>query len=407
MRVAYVCADFGVPLFGAKGSSVHMRELTSALTRLGHEVLVVTPRAEGDHPPDYAPSIASIELEEADRRVYELLLRDGGAGAAVAREVRALLYAGTLRRHGSRLLEEFRPGVVVERYSLLGGAGIDLARALDVPVILEVNAPLAEEQATHRGLAFRETARAIEGDVLRAADRVVAVSTALERWLVELGVDPARITVVRNGVDVERFAAGGPERSRMRKRLGAGEGLLVGFLGSLRAWHDVPALIEAVARLNRDGPHVRLVVIGDGPHRVELAERATSAGVDTIFTGAVPYERIPAYLAALDLAVAPYASSEQFYFSPLKLVEYLAAGLPVVAADVGDLAHCVRPGETGWLYPPGDVEALAEAMRAALGDELAARRLARAGRAHARVEHSWKVNAERLVELARAAGGSL
>jgi glycosyltransferase involved in cell wall biosynthesis len=407
MRVAYVCADFGVPLFGTKGSSVHMRELTSALTRLGHEVLVVTPRAEGDHPPNYAPFIASIEVEEADRRVYELLLRDGGAGAAVAREVRALLYAGTLRRHGLRLLEEFRPGVVVERYSLLGGAGIDLARALDVPLILEVNAPLAEEQATHRGLAFRETARAIEGDVLRAADRVVAVSTALERWLVELGVDPARITVVRNGVDVDRFAAGGPERSRMRERLGAGEGLLVGFLGSLRAWHDVPALIEAVARLNQDGPHVRLVVIGDGPHRVELAARARSAGVETIFTGAVPYERVPAHLAALDLAVAPYASSEHFYFSPLKLVEYLAAGLPVVAADVGDLAHCVRPGETGWLYPPGDVEALAEAMREALGDELAARRLARAGRAHARVEHSWKVNAERLVELARAAGGSL
>lgn len=406
MRIAYLCADFGIPVFGAKGASVHVRGLTSALESLGHEVLILTPRAEGNCPPGFPSELAAIDLDEADRWVYDLLVEDRWAGAAVAREVRALLYAGTLRRRGLDLLRAFDPDVVVERYSLLGRAGIDLARALDVPLIVEVNAPITQEQAEHRGLAFAETARAVERDLLRAADRVVTVSSRLERWLVELGVDPVRVTVLRNGVDAARFDRGGAERNPMRECLEAGDGSLIGFLGSLRPWHDVQTLIEAVARLRRDGRSVKLVVIGDGPHKGVLAGAAREAGVDAVFTGAVPHERVPAHLAALDVAVAPYGPSEDFYFSPLKLVEYLAAELPVVAADIGDLRHCVRPGETGWLYPPGDVDALTEAMRVALDDELAARRIARAGHEHARTEHSWEANAERLVELARESGGS-
>jgi glycosyltransferase involved in cell wall biosynthesis len=212
--------------------------------------------------------------------------------------------------------------------------------------------------------------------------------------------------VLHNGVDAERFDRGKAERDLVRARLGVGAASLIGFLGSLRPWHDVGALIEAVARLRRDGRSVKLVVIGDGPQRAVLAGSAGEAGVDTVFTGAVPHERVPAHLAALDVAVAPYAPSDGFYFSPLKLVEYLAAGLPVVVADIGDLRHCVLPGETGWLYPPGDVDALAGAMRIALDDELAARRFARAGKEHARREHSWEANAERLVELAHQSGAS-
>jgi glycosyltransferase involved in cell wall biosynthesis len=406
MRIAYVCADFGIPVFGTKGASIHVRELTAALGARGHDVLFLTPRGEGQAPTGFTAAVAQVALEPADEGLYELLLRDAAAGPSVAREIRGLLYVGTLRRRGLQLLQDFRPDVVLERYSLLGRAGIDLAAALDVPLLLEVNAPLADEQAEHRGLAFAATVRTVERKVLRSADRVIAVSTVLGEWLIEQGVDPERIAVLPNGVDVERFQAGSRERTTTRAELGVAEEPLVGFVGSLRPWHDVPALIDAVGRLRHDGKSVRLAVIGDGPHRVELAEQARRVGLDAIFTGAVSYERIPAHLAALDVAVAPYAPSEHFYFSPLKLVEYLAAGLPVVAADIGDLGHCIRSGETGWLYPPGDVDALARAIAMAVDDELAARRLARAGNEHVRAEHSWRSNADRIVELARVSRGS-
>ena len=406
MRIAYLCADFGIPVFGTKGASIHVRELTAALASLGHDVLVVTPTADGRRPDAFTPRVERIVPDTADTEIYELLAQDPAAGPSAARETRALLYGGTLRRRGLEVLQRFAPDVIVERYSLLGRSGIDLARRLGVPLVLEVNAPLVDEQAAHRGLAFAETARAVEREVLRAADRLVTVSTALERWLTELGVDPERISVVPNGVDADRFDVGDGVRAVARDELGAADEALVGFVGSLRPWHDVSALIEAIARLRRHGTSVKLVVVGDGPQRGELTEQTSRAGLDAVFTGAVAHEQVPAHLAALDVAVVPYAPSERFYFSPLKLVEYLAAGVPVVAADIGDLGHCVRSGKTGWLYPPGDVDALAEAIRAAIDDGPSARQLGRAGRDHVRAEHTWAANARRVVELAQSSRGS-
>jgi glycosyltransferase involved in cell wall biosynthesis len=112
---------------------------------------------------------------------------------------------------------------------------------------------------------------------------------------------------------------------------------------------------------------------------------------------------VPAQLAAVDVAVAPYGRDDGFYFSPLKLVEYLAAARPVVAADVGQIAHCVRPGETGCLYTPGDVAGLAAAIRGLLEDRARAAELGAAGRAHVRAEHTWAANARIVVDIAEAA----
>jgi glycosyltransferase involved in cell wall biosynthesis len=379
MRIAYLCADLGIPLYGSKGASIHVRELVRAFRLLGHDVLVLTPRAEGERPSDFDADVTPIAAAPAD-----------------APEARAVLYQRTVRSRGLELLRGFRPGVIYERYSLFGDAGSALARSLGVPLVLEVNAPLTDEQAQHRGLADRELARRIERDVLLGADRVVAVSRALERWLVELGVDPRRISVLPNGVDAGRFDVPDHKRAVVRATLGTPDEPLVGFLGSLRPWHDVAGLIEAVGSLGRGA---RLVVIGDGPERASLEKRAREAHVTAIFTGAVAYELVPAYVAALDVAVAPYAASADFYFSPLKVVEYLAAGVPVVAADVGDLRHCVRPGETGRLYSPGDADALAEAIAAVLDDRPHAHALAQAGRRHVRAEHSWQANARSVVDL--------
>lgn len=375
MRIAYVCSDLGIPLFGTKGASIHVRELVRAFGSLGHDVLVLTPRADGERPPNFDAAVEAVP-----------------AAPAESREQEALLYGRALSRRGLDVLQRFRPHFLYERYSLFGDAGVALARSLGVPLVLEVNAPLSDEQARHRGLALGELARQIERDVLRAADRVVTVSSALERWLLGLGVE--RIAVLPNAVDPARFDVPARERSAARRELGGGT--LVGFVGSLRPWHDVEGLIEALARLEGEA---RLVVVGDGPKRESLPALARRAGVDAVFTGALPYERLPAYVAALDVAVAPYAPSADFYFSPLKLVEYLAAGVPVVAADIGDIGHCVRAGETGLLYPPGDADALAAAIAAFLDDSSSAHELARAGQRHALREHTWEQNACRVLEL--------
>ncbi|MDQ2911423.1 MAG: glycosyltransferase [Actinomycetota bacterium] len=383
MRIAYLSADLGVPVFGTKGASVHVRELCQALASLGHEVEILTARAGGPRPAGFDVPVHEIPAEGGD-------LRDR----------RALHAAAALRRRGLALLQDFSADVIYERYALFGTAGSALALELELPFLVEVNAPLSDEQATYRKLALDLTARRLERGVLRSADRVIVVSRWLRRWAIELGVEARRVAVLPNGVDPDRFKptdAGGV----VRARLGL-DGPIVGFLGTLKPWHDVPALIHAVARLGQAGRRAQLLVVGDGPERAALEELARSERVEATFTGAVPHEQVPDYAAALDVAVAPYARDDGFYFSPLKLVEYLAAARPVVAADIGEIGHCVRPGETGFLYRPGDVAGLAGSLAEALADPAAAASLGAAGRAHVCKEHTWEENARAVVELAHA-----
>jgi glycosyltransferase involved in cell wall biosynthesis len=364
MRIAYLSADRGVPVFGTKGASVHVRELTRALHELGHEVLIITAREGGPRPAGF-----DVPVHEAAAEPYSLLT-------------------------------DFEPDALYERYSLFGTAGAELARELDVPLLLEVNAPLADEAARFRGLVAVDSAQAAERAILRSATRVLAVSGWIAGWALRLGVPERRITILPNGVDPERFRPRAWGRSAVRRELGLGDRQVVGFVGTLKPWHDVGTLVEALALL--PSPPA-LLVVGDGPERERLERESARLGVEAIFTGPVAHERVPAYLAALDVAVAPYAADEGFYFSPLKLVEYLAAARPVVAADLGEISHCVRPGETGLLYEPGSPASLADALRELLADPAEATRLGAAGRTHVVAQHTWQKNARTVAALAGSA----
>jgi glycosyltransferase involved in cell wall biosynthesis len=401
MRIAYLCTDFGVPVYGVKGASVHLRELSHALQSGGHTVLLVAARAGGDRPADFDVPVLVLAPEPTTMMLPEPVRDHRAPGTLLARELRVRRYVAALPQRLLPTLQEFEPDVIYERYSLFGTAGVAIARQLGRPLIVEVNAPLCDEQSEHRGLALAETARDLERAVLRAADRVIAVSSELGHWLVAQGVAPGRLSVLPNGVNRKRFEAGARDGEAVRTRLGLGAEGVVGFVGTLKAWHDTATLLRAVAVLHRRALPVRLLVVGDGPARASLEALARQEGIAdaTTFTGAVPHSDVPDYLASMDVATAPYAASENFYFSPLKLFEYMAAGRPVVAAAVGQLRECIRHGESGWLYPPGDVGALSGAIEIVLKDASLAASLGRGGHAHVREHHTWEGNARAVVAL--------
>ncbi len=412
MRIAYICSDFGVPVHGSKGAAIHVREMSRALKALGHEVLIVAARAGGEPPAGFDVPVIEIVPDGLERQIVDLLRADPGAGEVVAKEVRALLHATAMRYRSLPQLMDFAPDVIYERFALFGSAGMALAQDLGVPRILEVNAPLSEEQAALRGLAFVGTARGLEQAVLRSADHVIAVSQPLAGWLGEAGVDGARVSVLPNGVDPERLAAGAKERASVRAALGIAPGRpVVGFVGTLKAWHGTESLLRAVARLLGDArdetsaPH--LLIVGEGPERPALEALASDLGISaaTAFTGAVPHEAVPGYLAAMDIAVAPSSERTDFYFSPLKLFEYMAAGRPVVAADIGQIRDCVRHGETGLLYPPGDVVGLADALAVLIDDSQLAATIGRAGQEDVQAHHTWEGNARAVAAVTSALPG--
>jgi glycosyltransferase involved in cell wall biosynthesis len=221
----------------------------------------------------------------------------------------------------------------------------------------------------------------LERAALRAADRVAVTSATARDYLVAAhGLDPARVLVVPNHVDTERFTPGLPALR---------EPGLVGFVGRLAPEKNVESLVRAAAAV----PGARLIAAGDGPLRPALAELARGLGLAAEFPGAIPNARVPDLLRRLALFVLP----SRYEWSPKSLLEAMAAGVPVLAADVPGIREVVRHGETGWLAP-GETEGLRAGLAHLLGDAALRERLGEAGRRHVLRHHAT----ERVVEQERA-----
>ena len=379
MRVGYVCTDPGVPVFGSKGASVHVQAVVRALLRRGDDVVVVAARTGGDPPADLAG--VPVRLLPAVRRgePAEREQAQQAADAAVA-----------------RLLDEAGPvDLIYERYALWGRTATAWAASRGVPSVLEVNAPLVEEQAQHRALVDRPAAEDVARSALSQAGTVVCVSEAVAAWARRRSARPGRVHVVGNGVDADRIRPPG----RPVTAAGAAP-FVLGFVGTLKPWHGVATLVEALALLDRSDPGgYRLLLVGDGPERASVLRLAEHLGVGPAVehVGAVAPDAVGPLLHRMDVGVAPYPPLPGFYFSPLKVVEYLAAGLPVVASRLGQVPGLLAGGALGALVEPGDPGDLARAVAALRADEPRRRALRAQARAAVLAGHTWDAVVDRVL----------
>jgi glycosyltransferase involved in cell wall biosynthesis len=416
MKIAYLITDPGIPLRGGKGASVHARAVASSLVGRGHEVQVLAAECGGVEPWDPRIPLHALADGNSVKRRWRRLRRTLASPQATAsepnqdplpadfaeiriKEMIQLELAGRAFQSASRRLRNSPVEILLERLSPFGMAGLLLSRRLRLPRVVEMNAPLTEESRRWRALAFEDIAGAAERAALRSSDGVIAVSPPLAARCRELGIPPERILLLSNGVDPEAFRPGPRDRA-LAVRLGLEGADVIGFSGSLKAWHGVDILIDAFARMGNGPAPRRLLVVGDGPERARLEALARRRGVAdrVIFTGAVPHVRMPDYTRLMDVAAAPYRDGEKGYFSPLKVLEYMASGVPVAASPTGTLPHLIESGRHGRLVDPGSPELLAEA----LGDLLESPRLRREMGDAARREaakHAWVDKARRMAEF--------
>jgi glycosyltransferase involved in cell wall biosynthesis len=419
MKIAYICADPGVPVLGNKGASVHVREFTDALVELGHQVRIFSAAGTAD-------SASNVTANETRATLTVLAPSDqlkrtaSIIAAGIARldaqhdhahllsEVTHILADPAFLQAALPLLQDFAPDLIIARHALFSAAGLTLARALDRPCVLEVNAPLVEERRRYWGLTLECEAEDIERAVFAGVDQMVAVSEGVRAYLLQYGAPRERIVVLPNGVNLAHFHPS-VDGSAVRRRYALEDKLVIGFSGSLKPWHGVDMLMRAFASINNvlsrrasSGAALHLLIIGNGPQREQLELLAHELGVSAAvtFTGAVPHSDMPTYLAAMDIAVAPYVSSDGFYFSPLKVMEYLAMGRAIVAPMLGQLPSLLQgaTGACGLLYPSDDQHELAVALFRVIGDAALRRELGARAAAQARLRSSWQTIAEQIIE---------
>ncbi|MEE6295952.1 glycosyltransferase family 4 protein [Georgenia wangjunii] len=369
MRVVYVCTDPGIPALGRKGASVHVQAVLRVLLAAGADVHLVCARVGGEVPPDLTGLTVHRLPRVSGESSAEREVAAAASDAAVGATLDAIAASGPV-------------DLVYERYALWGRTAMAWAAGYGAPSLLEVNAPLVEEQARHRVLVDRRGAEAVAASAFTDAGAIVCVSDAVAEW-----VRPRTAGVVRtvaNGVDTTRF------RPAAALTPAHADAFTVGFVGTLKPWHGVESLVEAMALLVREDPTYRLLLVGDGPQAGPLAARAEALGLTPYVevTGAVDPADVPGLLRRIDVATAPYPALEDFYFSPLKVYEYLAAGLPVVASRIGVLPEVLDDGRLGVLVEPGDPRALADAVAALRADAGTRARLRRDTVADA-AAHDW------------------
>lgn len=381
-RIAYICADPGVPVFGRKGCSIHVQEVLRALCRRGAQVSLFAARFDGAPPTDLN-EVTTHPLpfpREGDLAMREQLCLQAN------QDLRRLLYAtGPFE-------------LVYERYSLWSYSGMSYARANHIPGLLEVNAPLIEEQAAHRGLVDRAAAEQVATRAFGDASALIAVSDEVGNYLQARGGRAEAVQVIPNGVNPTPFPTdltatwGWPENETT---------FTVGFVGTLKPWHGVPVLIEAFAQMQQRQRNARLLIVGDGPERAMLQDRVNELGLAEVthFTGAVAADEIPGLLMAMDVAVAPYPPLDHFYFSPLKVYEYMAAGRAVVASRIGQLRDLIQHEQNGLLCEPGNASDLASQLVRLGADAALCDQLGAAGRKTILCGHTWDHVVERILAL--------
>jgi glycosyltransferase involved in cell wall biosynthesis len=370
MRILYSAIDQVVP--GTRGGSTHVRAVAEGLAALGHQVHALVMKGDG------ALSSAVDWIEMSPPLGFNQL---------------RWLRSAAVRR----ITERIRPDVIMERYYNFGGEAILHARPLKARAVLEVNAPVIDhpgstKAALDRALLVRPMQRWRER-LVRAADLIVTPNAAI------LPGDTPREKVleIEWGADTDLFHPGAAGPLSFVPPMGT----VAVFAGAFRRWHGAIHLARAIRELRRRGrTDVAALFIGDGPERA--AVQAEAAGLEhVVFTGALPYEQMPAALASSHIGVAPFDIAAHkplslgFYWSPLKIFEYMAVGLPVVAPASARIPQLIEHGREGLLYHPADPAALARTLEELTDARLRAS-LGAAARDRAVREYSWRAHCEAL-----------
>lgn len=380
---------------GKAVEGVHIRGITDALRVEGIEVDIISlPGADPyASPKAMSPTHQATWLMKVVARFPEPLFELAELAYNAVAAWRILSY---LRKHKD-------VAFIYERYSLYMFAPVLIARLRRLPVILEINDSAAVVRV--RPLFFASLALAVERWVFRKANGLVFVSGVFRDRALAVHPGMAPSIVTPNAANIDKFSFTQAQRANAREKWGLEGHVVCGYLGAFVPWHAIDQFVYRIADRLATAPHLKLLLVGDGATFSAVAAFVRQRGLEgqIVLSGRVSHDEVPLLLAAMDMAILPSAGD---YTSPVKLFEFMACGVPPVAPDFSPIREVVKHGDTGWIFPAGDLDSAAGAVLQRSQDAVELQRVGAAARAYVAAERQWRNNIVQLVDFHLQLAGS-
>lgn len=387
MRILHIL-DHSLPMHS--GYTFRTRAILKAQQALGWEVKGVTGLRHTASGPD-VETVDGLMFHRTRGTVLRL---------PVAREWSEVI---TFAERIEALVDQWKPDILHAHSPVLDAlAGLRVAKRRNIPFVYEIrafweDAAVGNGTGTEGSMKYRVT-KALESWAVRRADAIIVICEGLKADLVARGIDPARITVSPNGVDMDLFGTPPAHDAALAAKLELIGAEVIGFIGSFYDYEGLDDLIAAMPRLVAARPRAALLLVGGGPMEADLrAQAAASPVADRIrFVGRVPHDEVERYYSLVDILAYPRKKMRLTdLVTPLKPLEAMAQGRLVAASDVGGHRELIRDGETGTLFAPDDPAAIADALGGLLAahDIWGARRTA--ARKFVEEERNWSSNISR------------
>jgi len=393
LRIAYVALDVSPQLF--RGSSTHTIEIAKKLVSLGNEIHLICRRQSKIEP----------KFEISDRffihRFYrgiivpikprpdfeEVLGEEDIIRRSFIRSFIIKLYKFYLKYVFSlyfaiiiaKIVKKYNIDIILERGSSLGAGAI---------ACIISRRPMVSEII---GTNFKRIS-------LKVARKIIAYSYEI---IPKEYIDKTHL--ITAAANIEMFT---PEidGTKVRKKYGIENVLVIGFSGSFADWHGALDLVKASKKVISKIGCVRFFMIGPNAH-IKASPLVSKMNIEDyfIFTGPIPYDKVPSYLRACDILVAPYNPNKYaetrifgFFYSPIKIFEYMACGRPIVASSCGNIPSILRDKITGHLFEPGNVNGLADAILYFLENREILGEIGKNARKDVETRYSWKYVARKI-----------
>jgi glycosyltransferase involved in cell wall biosynthesis len=383
-------------------ASIHIYEVLNGLSRLGHNVVALDLGSPGDileaHTNWQSSPWERLKNSVVRSRTLRPIIGEISILWSFLHEIYLFISAFIIiARYKGRF-------DIIYRRHYLFDSGYLLAKLLKIRFVKEVNSIAVDEVKIHKRedrISLWVTDR-IERFSMPKADKIIVVTSRLKEILQkDYGVPGSKIIVIQNGANTDLFKP--MDTTRARGELGLNRSSnYVCFVGAFWKFEGVQYLIRSIPLILEQCPQARFLIVGDGIMKEEWIELTRQIGMldKVIFTGMVPYQKVPLYINAGDLCVVPGGRqrNERIGASPLKLCEYMACGKPVIASRVDGL-EIVEENNAGILVEPESPRSLATAIIKLIQNQELRKQMGERGRRYVLKNRSWASVARRVAEV--------